>query len=102
MVEYVYMEKHTHTSHCPVASVATLLSDPWTMQIIHTLLTEKELRFCELERTLVGISTRTLTAKLKTLEEKSILQKADSGYSLTPHGKKLKPVLKAMETFGRL
>ncbi len=95
------METYSKKTSCPVASVATLLSDPWTMQIIHTLLQSKEIRFCELERILHGISTRTLTTKLKGLTEKHIIEKKEHGYAITPHGKKLKPVLSAMEKFGR-
>jgi len=87
---------------CPVTAVASLLSDAWTMRIIHTLMNTRAMRFCDLERALAGISTRTLTIKLTTLVEKGILFKTDDGYLLTPMGKKLKPVLKAMETFGKV
>ena len=84
---------------CPIAAVASLLSDAWTMRIIHTLLGGTA-RFCELERALPGISTRTLTLKLKRLEDEGIVSKTDSGYSMTRRGKELKKVIKAMETFG--
>jgi DNA-binding HxlR family transcriptional regulator len=59
------------------------------------------LRFCELERALEGISTRTLTVKLKKLEDEKIVLKTDDGYLLTKTGLKLRPVLKAMEQFGK-
>lgn len=85
---------------CPVAAVAGLLSDVWTMRIIHSVLGMKQVRFCELERGLPGISTRTLTLKLKTLEEKGIFEKTDGGYVATVLGKKLKPVIAAMKKFG--
>ena len=85
---------------CPVASVAALLSDAWTMRIIHTLLAGPS-RFCELERSLAGISTRTLTLKLKRLEDEGIVAKSDAGYAVTKRGKQLKKVIKAMETFGK-
>ena len=86
---------------CPVAVVAELLSDVWTMRIIHTLLPIKHMRFCEIERALPGISTRTLTLKLKRLEEDGILAKDERGYAMTAIGKKLKPVIAAMEKFGK-
>lgn len=87
---------------CPVSLVADLLSDTWTMLVIHNLLSAKNtLRFCELERALVGISTRTLTLKLKKLEEQKLVTKSIDGYSLTKIGLQLKPVLKAMEAFGK-
>lgn len=60
------------------------------------------MRFCELERSLVGISTRTLTNKLKRLESEEVVVKADDvHYMLTPTGKKLKKVIDAMEAWGR-
>lgn len=86
---------------CPVSTVAELLSDTWTMLIIHNLLDSKKgLRFCELERALVGISTRTLTLKLKKLEEQKLVEKTSEGYSLTKIGSQLKSVIKAMRVFG--
>ncbi len=92
------MNEKPHLS-CPLAKVALLLSDTWTMRIIHTLLHESQ-RFCELERSLVGISTRTLTLKLQKLIEEEVVVKNDSVYELTSKGKKLKGVLSAMEKFG--
>ena len=92
--------KSTHTD-CAVSKTATLLSDPWTMLIIHDLLASP-LRFCELERSLTGISTRTLTLKLKRLETEGIVEKKDEvHYSLTVLGKKLKKVISAMEAWGQ-
>jgi DNA-binding HxlR family transcriptional regulator len=74
---------------CPVTLVADLLSDRWTMLIINNLLNNREMRFCEMERVLEGISTRTLTLKLQHLESQSILEKLDNGYKLTKIGMKL-------------
>ncbi len=59
------------------------------------------MRFCELERALAGISTRTLTLKLKKLEEQGIVLKTDEGYQVTVKGKKLYPIIEAMEKFGK-
>jgi DNA-binding HxlR family transcriptional regulator len=93
------MKSSTHTN-CAVSKTATLLSDPWTMLIIRDLLKTK-MRFCELERSLEGISTRTLTLKLKRLESESIVTKIDDvHYALTTTGKKLKKVINAMESWG--
>jgi DNA-binding HxlR family transcriptional regulator len=88
------------TQTCAIAKTAELLSDPWTMLIIRDLI-RNDLRFCELERQLEGISTRTLTSKLKTLEDQGIIQKLDHGYTITSVGKKLQVILGAMEDFGK-
>lgn len=93
------MKGNSHTN-CSVAKTATLLSDTWTMLIIRDLLKQK-MRFCELEKSLEGISTRTLTLKLKRLEEEGIVLKTDLYYILTTRGKKLKKVIDAMELWGR-
>jgi DNA-binding HxlR family transcriptional regulator len=92
------MNKKYHND-CPVAKVANLLSDPWTMLIIRDLL-RKKMRFSDLERSLVGISSRTLTSKIKCLEDEKILTKKDLHYLMTPKGMKLKKVLNAMSDYG--
>ena len=86
---------------CPVQKTATLLSDTWTMLIIRDLL-EAPRRFCDLERSLDGISTRTLTAKLKNLEKDRLVKKMASGaYAATPRGKGLRIVESAMRRYGK-
>ena len=86
---------------CPIEKSAKLLSDPWTMLIVRDVLRSPQ-RFCELERSLVGISTRTLTAKLKNLESQNILRKArDGSYMPTAKGKALRSIEEAMETYGK-
>jgi DNA-binding HxlR family transcriptional regulator len=85
---------------CPVTETAELLSDTWTILIIHALL-EKSKGFCELERELQGISTRTLTLKLKKLEvEKMVKKSRDGVYETTPKAKGLKAVERAMRAYG--
>ena len=89
-----------HHNDCPIAKVATLLSDPWTMLVIRDLLIKK-MRFSDLERSLVGISSRTLTSKIKCLENEGIILKDDLFYSITKKGAKLKKVIDAMSVYGK-
>lgn len=85
---------------CPIQKTAQLLSDPWTMLIMRDVL-EGPQHFCELERSLEGISTRTLTLKLKRLEAEGMLKKTGDGcYSATAKGKGLRSVEDAMRRFG--
>lgn len=93
------MSKNEHTN-CPIAKTAQLLSDTWTMLVIRDLL-GGIMRFSELQDSLGSISSRTLTLKLKKLEEESIVSKDGLHYSLTPKGKKLKKIIDAMETWGK-
>lgn len=84
---------------CPITKVATLLSDTWTMLIMHAL-TESPKRFCELELALSGISTRTLTLKLQKLTTEGLIEKHESMYRATKKGAGLKIIEKAMKKYG--
>lgn len=84
---------------CPITKVAKLLSDTWTMLIMHTLLSGPK-RFCDLERDLTGISTRTLTLKLRKLSDEGLLEKGQDGrYAATERGKGLKLIENAMKRY---
>lgn len=90
-----------HNSTCPVIKTALLLSDAWTILIARTLLHGPK-RFCELERELDGISTRTLTLKLKKLESEGIILKQDDGYyASTEKGKGLQIIEDALRAYGK-
>lgn len=87
------------TRHCPITKVAQLLSDTWTMLIMHYLI-EGPKRFCELERVLTGISTRTLILKLKKLQNECMVIKNENGsYCVTPKGKGLQLIESAMQRY---
>lgn len=84
---------------CPITKVAKLLSDTWTMLVMHALLSGPK-RFCELERELPGISTRTLTLKLGKLTEEGLVAKTSTGsYSATERGRGLKLIENAMKKY---
>jgi len=91
---------------CPVARTADLIGNKWTPLILRDLaLGEK--RFSELERSLTGISPKTLSERLKRLEEAEILTRRCYAevpprveYALTPKGTALLPVIDLMREFG--
>jgi DNA-binding HxlR family transcriptional regulator len=84
---------------CPITKVAQLLSDTWTMLVMHHLIDGSK-RFCELERALDGISTRTLTLKLKKLMSDGMIKKTEDGvYAATEKGKGLKLIESAMKRY---
>lgn len=87
---------------CPVAKAAAVVGDAYTLLIVRDLLAGPR-RFCELEMSIDGISTRTLSAKLKKLETDGILKHAAarSAYSLTPKGRALAGVTEALRKFGK-
>jgi DNA-binding HxlR family transcriptional regulator len=71
-------------------------------------LAEGRSRFCELERSLQGISPRTLSLRLRALEEEGILERQTFPevpprveYALTEKGRALVPLIEDMRTYGR-
>ncbi len=90
------MSKHELTPECPVTRVAKLLSDTWTILILHALI-EGPKRFCALEAALPHISSRTLTSKLKKLTVDHLIEKtADGYYVATKKGAGIRLIEKAM------
>jgi DNA-binding HxlR family transcriptional regulator len=88
------------TQACPVQKTAELLSDTWTMLILRDLLAGPQ-RFCDLERSLEGISTRTLTLKLKKLETEGLVKRGPDCYQATTKSRGLKPIERAMRAYGK-
>ena len=90
---------------CPVARVADLVGDSCSLLILRDLL-EKPRRFSELETSLSGVSSRTLTNKLKLLTTQSLIQhhKPETGhatYSLTKKGLALNTLVEEMRKYGK-
>jgi DNA-binding HxlR family transcriptional regulator len=54
--------------HEPLSKLLGILSSPWTLLLLHRLHMEGPKRFGELKRRLDGISTKTLTERLRMLE----------------------------------
>ncbi|HEY7982757.1 MAG TPA: helix-turn-helix domain-containing protein, partial [Ktedonobacterales bacterium] len=62
------------TDICPVERTAEIVSGKWTLLIIRDLATGTK-RFSELERLLHGISPKTLSERLSTLEAEGVLHR---------------------------
>jgi DNA-binding HxlR family transcriptional regulator len=91
---------------CPVARTAEIIGNKWTPLIVRDLARGRR-RFSELERSLVGISPKTLSDRLKRLEEADVVVRECFAevpprveYSLTPRGFALLPVIESMRAFG--
>jgi DNA-binding HxlR family transcriptional regulator len=92
---------------CPVCATADIICGKWTILVIRDL-AEGNARFCELERSLRGISPRTLSLRLRALEEQGILARRTFPevpprveYSLTAKGRALAPLIEDMRQYGR-
>lgn len=92
---------------CPVCRTAEIVCGKWTLLVIRDL-AEGRSRFCELERSLRGISPRTLSLRLRALEEAGIVARQTFPevpprveYALTDKGRALVPLIEDMRTYGR-
>ncbi|HEY2638205.1 MAG TPA: helix-turn-helix domain-containing protein [Solirubrobacteraceae bacterium] len=78
----------------------------WTLLIVRDLADGRS-RFCELERSLKGISPRTLSIRLRALEEEGIVERQTFAevpprveYALTEKGRALIPIVDSMRAYG--
>jgi DNA-binding HxlR family transcriptional regulator len=92
---------------CPVSACAEILSGKWTILLIRDLADGRS-RFSELERSLEGISPRTLSLRLRALEEQGIVERKTFPevpprveYSLTDKGRGLVPIIEDMRRYGQ-
>jgi DNA-binding HxlR family transcriptional regulator len=95
-------------STCPVCRTAEVVCGKWTLLIVRDL-AEGSARFCELERSLEGISPRTLSLRLRALEEEGIVARHTYPevpprveYALTVKGEALVPLIEDMRRYGRV
>lgn len=93
-------------STCPVCATAEVVCGKWTLLLIRDL-AEGSSRFCELERSLEGISPRTLSLRLRALEEEGIVERHTYPevpprveYALTRKGEALVPLIDDMRAYG--
>jgi len=93
-------------STCPVCRTAEVVCGKWTLLLIRDL-ADGSSRFCELERSLEGISPRTLSLRLRALEEEGIVERHTYPevpprveYALTTKGKALVPLIDDMRRYG--
>src|ERR1700733_3600305 len=91
---------------CPVCMTAQIVCGKWTLLLVRDL-AEGCSRFCELERSLQGISPRTLSLRLRALEEEGIVERHTYPevpprveYALTEKGRALLPIVEGMREYG--
>ncbi len=91
---------------CPIQAFGEIMSSRWDWLIVRELMVSDRQGFNELMHSVSGISSRTLSQRLKNLHAAGIVRQKKiasnttipfrSRYSLTPLGKKLEPVLEKM------
>jgi DNA-binding HxlR family transcriptional regulator len=93
--------------HCPVARSLDVIGDRWMILILRDLVRDGPRKFQDFERSLRRISPNTLSMRLKRLEDAGIVTRQfyeqhppRAEYVLTEAGEELRPVLKALLTWG--
>ncbi len=93
--------------YCPVDLTLQIVGGRWKGIVIWNLREEKK-RFSELKRILVTINDKMLSQVLRELEEQGIVSRKVCDvvppkveYSLTKEGKKLLPIMQAMNEYGQ-
>jgi DNA-binding HxlR family transcriptional regulator len=103
------MRGHVATpSPCAIGSLLELLARPWTLHILWSLSTHGPMRFGVLRKNVVGISSRVLTERLRTLEEKGFVFRDYQPtippavtYGITDRMKDIEKVLALLEGLSR-
>jgi len=98
---------HIDETVCPIARTAEIISGKWTLLIIRDL-ASGVIRFNQLERSLHGISPKTLSERLRSLEEEGIIIRQTFAevpprveYSLTTKGRDLCIVIESTRSYGK-
>lgn len=91
---------------CSIEKALDVLGGKWTFLIIRNLF-DGVRRFGELRKSLPGISPKTLSVRLKELEERNVVKRTayptvppTVEYTLTEKGNSLRPIIKAMKLWG--
>jgi len=100
--------KNTPTNHgdCPVEKTLKIFGSKWTMALMHNMFDGKK-RFGELQRSMPGISPKTLSERLQELEKAGILTKKVFAevplhveYELTEKGDSFRNVIQSLKDWG--
>ena len=99
--------RHENPTLCPVEAALARIGGKWKGLIVLRLLVRTR-RFNELQRSLEGCTQRMLTHQLRELEADGIVHREvfrevppRVEYSLTPIGRDLAPVIRAMCEWGQ-
>lgn len=103
----LFMKTREELPDCPVATTVQVIGSKWKLLIIRNLL-GRPWRFNELQKNLEGISQKVLTDSLRSMESDGIIIRTifpevppRVEYSLSELGETMRPILDAMEKWGR-
>jgi DNA-binding HxlR family transcriptional regulator len=101
------MAESNYGLRCPVARTLEIIGERWTILILRDLFRDGPRRFDDFQRSLQGVGPNTLSARLKMLEERGIIERRlyeehppRAEYLLTEKGRTLGPILRALRDWG--
>ncbi len=102
----IWRHRPEDLASCPVEHALAIIGGRWTSLIVRELLAGTK-RFGDLRRGLGGVAAKTLTERLRLLEDQGIVERKAYAevpprveYTLTERGLSLEPILKAMWGWG--
>ena len=100
------MQKKLYDQACPIARTLDVIGDRWTLLIIRDLFMGRT-KFGELLEACPGLPPRLLSDRVKRLEEQGLVERVlysqhplRAEYHLTPKGRSLFPLLRAIGDWG--
>ncbi|MFJ8663041.1 winged helix-turn-helix transcriptional regulator [Streptomyces sp. NPDC093795] len=98
--------RRSYDQHCAAARALDLVGDRWTLLVVRELLAGPR-RYTDLHADLPGVSTDMLAGRLKDMEGAELVTRhrlpppaSAFVYELTPRGRELLPVLRALAAWG--
>ncbi|NUT52614.1 MAG: transcriptional regulator [Saccharothrix sp.] len=100
------MDQRTYNQYCATARTLDLVGERWTLLLVRELLTGPK-RFGDLQKSLRGLGTGLLAARMKHLEREGLAHKVTlpppartTAYALTEAGLELGPAVLALARWG--
>jgi DNA-binding HxlR family transcriptional regulator len=91
---------------CPIDNILRIFGHNYALHIIRNILLLKQNRFSQLLRSIEGINTKTLSIRLRALENFGLIKRTivnrrpvQTEYSLTEKGMALEPILAHIAAF---
>ena len=92
---------------CPIAGTLDVIGDRWAILILRDLFLHGARRFQDFEATLPGLTPSVLSTRLTSLQDDGVIASRPYEvrpprleYFLTPKGRELGPILRAMKSWG--
>ncbi len=105
--DYFVDMNNGYTPDCPVARTLDIVGEKWSLLILRDMFEKGARRFQDLEMSLEGVAATTLSARIKSLEKRGIIEgqlyqahPPRYEYSLTAKGRALGPILDALRDWG--